>query len=125
MSGLTDCPPAGCPPVVIQVVLEGVVVSSLLHIVSQRVVVLDYLLTEELPPLLILEVSWPDSMVLGGMSCCCGTKSQHRFLIFIKLFCFFYTSNTSSGTYSPLLVSLGRHFTSLFTPLRSRAPHDF
>ena len=68
MSGLTDCPPAGCPPVVIQVVLEGVVVSSLLHIVSQRVVVLDYLLTEELPPLLILEVSWPDSMVLGGMS---------------------------------------------------------
>ena len=83
--GLTDSPPAGCTPVVIQTVLEGVDLSSLLNIVWQRVLVMDYPLTKELPPFLILEVSGSDmhdvSMLAGvpitlgigaGLSCRIG-----------------------------------------------------
>ena len=63
MSGLTDCPPAGGPPVLVQVVLKGVDLISLLDMVGQRIVVLHYPLTEEHPSFLILVISWSDSMI--------------------------------------------------------------
>ena len=74
MSGLTDWPPAGGPPVLVQVVLKGVDLISLLDMVGQRIVVMHYPLTEEHPSFLILVISWSDSMVLCGMSSSCGTK---------------------------------------------------
>ena len=48
--------PAGCAPVLVQAVLEGVDVCSLLHIVRESIVVLDHSVAEEVPPVSMLEV---------------------------------------------------------------------
>ena len=54
--------PAGCAPVLVQAVLKGVA-GGLLYIVRQGIVVLDHSVTEEVAPIIMLEVSWPDGMV--------------------------------------------------------------
>ena len=53
--------------------------------------------------------------------------SDQRLIVCYYLFSFsvIVTRNTGSGTDFPLLVSLRWQFTSLFSPSRSRTPHDF
>ena len=67
ISGPAACP-AGCPPVLVQVVLEDVDVCCLLHGVWQSIVVLHYPMAEEPASFLIVKVPGSDGMVLSGMS---------------------------------------------------------